>query len=437
MITQENIPYTADEIKAMVKTNEELRKKYNDALERARDLMTNQNPPAFDKHLIEMVFPELAEIEDERIRKAIMSCCIDHGSKYKYLGVSMEEMCAWLEKQGKIDKASYEIAEKEKYDFVSGQFIECRKSFNEFKEDNSYWFEYVGNDTYIGRSDNILNKKFHITPMQLYRLFTQQHCPKENDVNEETNAPTGYGKYVDECLYEAAEHFFSEGEDKYSVADLFYAGVRCGKSCLEKQGEQQTDPCTDCTDDKGCVTCENGNFPSLLVTMKETKSEPKFHPGDWIIDNVGNIFQIERVFETIIKDKFGYITVGGVYFNDNNDVRLWTIQDAKDGDALCTYECDEPKIVFILKGAPKKHYALSYHCYYNIMYPYFDSDSENGCLAPNDADVKPATKEQRDLLYSKMREAGYEWNTEKNELKKIEQNLVDKVWEKFTAGDWV
>jgi hypothetical protein len=99
----------------------------------------------------------------------------------------LNKQIAWLEKQCDIDKSTYEIAEKEKCDFVSGQFIECRKSFDEFKEDNSYWFDYVGNDTYIGRSDNILNKKFHITPKQLYRLFTQQHRPKENTVNEETN----------------------------------------------------------------------------------------------------------------------------------------------------------------------------------------------------------------------------------------------------------
>jgi len=106
--------------------------------------------------------------------------------------------------------------------------------------------------------------------------------------------------------------------------------------------------------------------------------------------------------------------------------RPWTIQDAKDGDVLCTYECDEPKIVFILKGTPKKHYALSYHCYYNIMYPHFDSDSKKGCLAPNDEDVKPATKEQCDMLFQKMHEAGYEWDAEKKELKKIEQKLMNE-----------
>ena len=34
--------------------------------------------------------------------------------------------------------------------------------------------------------------------------------------------------------------------------------------------------------------------------------------------------------------------------------------------------------------------------------------------------VHPATKEQHDLLFQKMKEAGYEWDAEKKELKKIE-----------------
>ena len=36
----------------------------------------------------------------------------------------------------------------------------------------------------------------------------------------------------------------------------------------------------------------------------------------------------------------------------------------------------------------------------------------------------PATKEQCDLLFSKMKEAGYEWDDENKELKKIEQKLA-------------
>ncbi len=34
-------------------------------------------------------------------------------------------------------------------------------------------------------------------------------------------------------------------------------------------------------------------------------------------------------------------------------------------------------------------------------------------------DVKPATKEQRNLLFAKMREAGYQWDADKKELRKI------------------
>ena len=34
--------------------------------------------------------------------------------------------------------------------------------------------------------------------------------------------------------------------------------------------------------------------------------------------------------------------------------------------------------------------------------------------------IHPATEEQRDLLFQKMKEAGYTWDAEKKELKKIE-----------------
>lgn len=71
---------------------------YTEALERAKVAHKDE-----DRHLkatLERIFPELQEDNDERIRKAIISCCLDHGGKYKYLGASVEEMCAWLEKQG-------------------------------------------------------------------------------------------------------------------------------------------------------------------------------------------------------------------------------------------------------------------------------------------------------------------------------------------------
>lgn len=235
----------------MKKGDIDYEKLYKDSIERAKELKgkwINED----GEEVAFMIFPELKD--SDKIKAEIIDFIKTYGCTL--VKARMDQWIDWIEKQGEksiseIDDAPLEDsvnsvvtdshfkrAEAEKTDFVSGQYVQCRKSFDGFKENESYWFEYIGDDVYIGRSDNILNKKFHITPRQLYRLFSQQHCPKEDNANEETNAPTGYGKYVDECLNEAAKHFFSEGEDTYSVADLFYAGVRCGKSWLEKQGEQ-------------------------------------------------------------------------------------------------------------------------------------------------------------------------------------------------------
>jgi len=322
-----------------------------------------------------------------------------------------------LEKQGDIDKASYEIAEKEKYDFVNGQFIECRKSFNEFKEDNSYWFEYVGNDTYIGRSDNILDKKFHITPRQLYRLFTQQHCPKENNVNEETNAPTAYGKYVDECLNEAAEHFFSEGEDKYSVADLFYAGVRCGQSWLKKQDEKPIIEMKSPEESLGISSKEYNEIVNECLygeSNSPDKVEPKFKVGDWLVQNERrNIIKVVDATPLVYKvvDILGYHHIITDDCIENN-YHLWTIQDSKDGDVL-VFKQNYP---FIYNG----HYNTFYvgaHCGVSYEAKKFYIARENGWAILEG--VYPATKEQRDALMKAMADVGYTFDFEKKELKEI------------------
>lgn len=190
---------------------------------------------------------------------------------------------------------------------------------------------------------------------------------------------------------------YVEGERKVKDTTVIYH--ESGLKALEKSLE------------KGCTEGEQ---------KSADKVEPKFKVGDWVIfnENRNSAYQVEKI------DNYHYYLrhyLGGtlsVHF-DNELIREWNINDAKASDVLCTYECDEPKIVFILKGMPKKPYVLSYHCYYNIMYPHFETDSKKGCLAPNDEDVKPATKEQRDLLFKKMKEAGYEWDAEKFEPIKV------------------
>lgn len=228
------------DIEEKVMTQEEKAKRFDEVLAMAKECITHVPDNAVNQYLLDM-FPELKESEDEKIisaiRKAIEAKVENLGN-----GVTRTACLAWLKKQEKHLK-NYDEAEKEKDDFVSGNFIYCHKSFDEFKEGVSYWLEYIGDDIYIGRSDNILNKKFHIIPRQLFNLFSLQHneeqygkqaddAPLEDSSNLDINdsnvfVPMSYGKEIDEAMYEACRRYElpHTDADKYSLADVFYAGV--------------------------------------------------------------------------------------------------------------------------------------------------------------------------------------------------------------------
>ena len=91
--------------------------------------------------------------------------------KNGYNSLKMEGNQIWLEKQGERELENYDEAEKEKADFVGDGFIVCHADFLDFKEGKTYWLEYIGDDKYNVRSDNLLGKTYHITPCQLYTVF--------------------------------------------------------------------------------------------------------------------------------------------------------------------------------------------------------------------------------------------------------------------------
>ena len=148
------------------------------------------------------------------------------------------------------------------------------------------------------------------------------------------------------------------------------------------------------------------------------KVEPKFKVGDWIVSNehpnCGN--SLMRIVEVGLTDYLcGYYNGQTTYCHEfiDKSYHLWTIQDAKDGDVL-SYR--DGQWIFIYKGIVNedtfKYYALL---------------SEKG-ITVNDAAfslltscIIPATKEQRDQLEKAMTDAGYTFDFEKKELKKIEQ----------------
>ena len=75
---------------------EQKAKAYDEAIKRAKSAIKECGNNQGRIAMIESIFPELKESEDDRIRKAIIGY-IDHGQHY---GVSNKDMIAWLEKQG-------------------------------------------------------------------------------------------------------------------------------------------------------------------------------------------------------------------------------------------------------------------------------------------------------------------------------------------------
>lgn len=156
---------------------------------------------------------------------------------------------------------------------------------------------------------------------------------------------------------------------------------------------------------------------------KQSKQKPIIHPkfrvGDWIVIQ-GTTYEIIKAENLNVT-----LTLNGreCMFDIDvlKDAHLWTIQDAKDGDVLA---CEDGR-PFIFKGCVDPHHP-------NCPVAYCGIDSENlflndelrTCWWSNE-NVHPATKEQRDLLFSKMKEAGYEWDADKKELRNIEQKPAE------------
>ena len=74
-----------------------------------------------------------------------------------------------------------------------------------------------------------------------------------------------------------------------------------------------------------------------LVTGKVVM--PTFKVGDWITDGIFNC-KITDVLEDryIVTSK--YEKRSAILFEHESRYHLWTIEDAKPGDMLCTYECE-------------------------------------------------------------------------------------------------
>ena len=145
------------------------------------------------------------------------------------------------------------------------------------------------------------------------------------------------------------------------------------------------------------------------------KNKHKFHEGDWIVFNNhhDSIYQVEKIenYEYTLRHFLG----GSIRlsFSHEDMIRTWTLKDARDGDVLAEDSC-----IFIIKKLNHDSIAEIYCCLFD------DGDFEtNSSLMFAETSTYPAAKEQRDLLFQKMHEAGYEWDADRKELRKIENEI--------------
>ena len=334
--------------------------KYKEALERAMKLQETCDNTAV-VGWCEYILPELKESEDERVRKDLI----------EYLKVDMEynpsqnesfykKSIAWLEKQ------------KEPED--KGEISDGYHTFNEL-----YQYRMLYNAAF-----------FNLLPKQLVHKSKRHHDGEEcfggGWFIVMANLPTGqisnHYELKDWDLFQIPEKEIADEWDGHTPQE---AAERLHKYLLEKQGEQPTD-----------------------------KVEPKFKVGDWITttDEEGNV-TTEKIIE-FRGDKVRLIDINGFYTlwpkHELNYYHLWTINDAKDGDVLAFKNNISGTIICKF---PTNYDTRSY-CRF-IRNDFIDKE-ESGW---DSILLIPATKEQRDLLFQKMKEAGYEWDADKKELKKM------------------
>lgn len=259
------------------------------------------------KAVLEEILPELAESEDDKIRKELLDFCKSKAEKYpndpKYKNISA--WITWLEKQGDKDK----FIEKE---------LGCIKGYRE-------------------------------NAIKRLEELEKQGGQNDSDVKDYNNIDPHFGKSVD-------------------------------------------------------------------------KIKPKFRVGDWVVLTAGELSSTLQIVNVDTNKKL-------YWFNDNSYLpivdeeclHLWTLEDAKDGDVLIIGD-----IIIIFKELVS---SVTCECYCSLCENEFGITKAGvySCCG-----AKPATKEQRDILFAKMKEAGYEWNPEKKELKKVE----DKLAEEYNGEDY-
>ena len=401
-------------------TQKEKAKAYDEALERAKKCLDENRDTCFVRP--DVIFPELAD-KDERIRKTLIeyfnTCFGDYYGELK-----KSDILAWLEKQGEKKPVIEMITPEESLGIESETYNEIVNAciFGENKPKFKVGDWVVNNTTLnlchilkVEHGQYICSDcSFPITKEKEYHLWTINDAKEGDVLSYETDEEdlwimiywSLYEPYEGHVHYHALlvnDEFYDKGTCCICINDLKPATKKQRNLLFQKMKESEYE-----------WDAEKKELKKIEQKPAD-RVEPKFKVGNWYqctkdFFGKGVTFDKDTAYycakEGCLQDEYGchIAIVKDLYDN----FKLWTIQDAKPGDVLVD--------VYGNIGIFEKHDDFDWTSYCSLGcnggFRCFRVEHEND-------KAYPATKEQRDLLFSKMEEARYEWDAENLQLTKI------------------
>ena len=346
-------------------------KRYDDALKRAEAILKVAQNQKEIYDSITTIFPELKESEDEEIRKTLIEYFNAYPKDY-YCELKTSCIIAWLEKQGRKET-----------------------TWNKEDEENMNNVLYIFNqvkDNFFYKEDDIAEKTINWLKSLKDRLCSNNEYDKD--------------------MLGAIEYCIKNKRplEKEHI------------DWVEKQGEQKETLCDKCKKEQPPHSCQDITaLGRCYIEGMNTsnKVEPKFKVGDWVVYD-------HRTYQIVELPQGRHVNAS---LSRNGKIEQaplpycekWTINDAKPGDVLVFDD-----IIMIFKNIRSVCTANTYILYCDRIVV------DDWCDFGDNA--QPATKEQCDFLFKKMKECGYEWDAEKKEPKKIE--LQPSQWNILDFRTW-
>ena len=413
---------------------EEKAKAYDEALERAKIEYQTHKSFGF-REMLTRIFPELKKSEDERIKKEMVLFLRKGTSYHCPNSAKRQEWANWLEKQGNTDSI-IEKAKTEKQRVIITEtdgradidwdtcsledvkkLLECGLQYinTELEKQDK---QIIANSTktcndeqktveWHREDEQNLNTCLSYIPDEYLRRWLMDIVHVKYDKPADKVEPKF--KVGDEIKTAKEESLIITKitEEGYWSEDLFICGF--DEECLWDKVEPK-------------FKIEKGKWYVCIKELLDNYTNKAFREGDiYLSTQDGSLIPSNSnvPFEVVCPD---------TYFRD------WTIQDAKDGDVLVSPATPEgsKESPFIFKEIDKNgiirfHAALLQNEELKI-----DDGITNVIGYANARYHIPATKEQRDVLENAMADAGYTFDFEKKEFKKIDEQQyndgIDSIW---------